>query len=697
MEYALTVTQQQQQFEFPQLDSGLTVLVFKKANDLDAYDSDYDELNTAKVSLMANISHYGSDALAENSMNSSDPNPSKRPTKVDVPNELSKVSMEQGSIIATLRNKLRKLKGKAIVDTTVSTHAIDLEMLKVDVEPIAPRLLNNRIVHSDYLRLTQEQAVILREVRPTGQTFTIVGNAYPLTRITTTTEVPSRKPIALEIDTPKPIVTLVYSRKPRKSKTTYPVCKSKVIKSVSANKKEPNSNCSKHMTGDRSQLTNFVCKFLGTVKFRNDHVAKIIGYGDYHIGNVTFLRVYYVDGLGHNLFFVGQFCDSNLEVLFDNTLASFVKCLKSKDEAQNFIIKFLKMIQVRLKTPICQIRIDNGTEFVNQTLREYYDKVGISYETSVARSSEQNGVIERQNYTLIEAARTMLIYSKALLFLCSSKPALQEITPTIISSGLVPNPPPLTSFLPPSRTDWDLLFQPLFDELLTPPPSVDHPALEVIAPIAEVVAPEPVASTRSPSSTTVDQDAPSPSNSQTTPETQPLVIYNGVEEDNHNLDVAHINNDPFVGSSSNIKQTHTLFESLRRWTKDHPIANVIGDPSRFVSTQKQLQTDAIWCFFDAFLTTVKTDEFGGVLKNKARLVAQGFRQEEGIDFDESFAAVKRIEAIYGDGEEACSGADRVVGRWFRRRLSREGDEGGVACRLWMAADGWDGRRWWWRR
>nr|GFB73140.1 hypothetical protein [Tanacetum cinerariifolium] len=71
---------------------------------------------------------------------------------------------EQGLIIAALRDKLKKLKGKAIVDTMVSTHTIDLEMLKVDVEPIAPRLLNNRTVHFDCLRLTQEQVAILRKV-----------------------------------------------------------------------------------------------------------------------------------------------------------------------------------------------------------------------------------------------------------------------------------------------------------------------------------------------------------------------------------------------------------------------------------------------------------------------------------------------------------------------------------------------------
>ncbi|GKB92711.1 retrovirus-related pol polyprotein from transposon TNT 1-94 [Tanacetum coccineum] len=77
------------------------------------------------------------------------------------------------------------------------------------------------------------------------------------------------------------------------------------------------------------------------------------------------------------------------------------------------------------------------------------------------------------------------------------------------------------------------------------------------------------------------------------------------------------------GSSSNVRQIHTLLEHLGRWTKDHPIENVIRDPSH----------------------SIKTDESGGVLKNKARLVAQGFRQEEGIDFEESFAPVARIEAI----------------------------------------------------
>ncbi|GKF33831.1 hypothetical protein Tco_0107031 [Tanacetum coccineum] len=92
-----------------------------------------------------------------------------------------------------------------------------------------------------------------------------------------------------------------------------------------------------------------------------------------------------------------------------------------------------------------------------------------------------------------------------------------------------------------------MLFQPLFDEFLNPSPSVDHPAPEVVTPINEVIALVLADSTGSPSSTTVDQDAPSPRNSQTTPETEPPVIPNDVEEDNYDIEVAHMGNDSYFG------------------------------------------------------------------------------------------------------------------------------------------------------
>ncbi|GJV75131.1 hypothetical protein Tco_1506715 [Tanacetum coccineum] len=161
----------------------------------------------------------------------------------------------------------------------------------------------------------------------------------------------------------------------------------------------------------------------------------------------------------------------------------------------------------------------------------------------------------------------------------------------------------------------------MFDELLTPPPSVDLPAPEVIALIDEVVAPVPAVSTGSPSSTTVDQDAPSPSNSQPTPETQPPVIPNKVEEDNPDIEVAHIGNDPYFGipipeilfdqsSSSDSIHTivhpdHQISEHNSKWTKDHPLENIIGELDRPVSTRLQLHEQALFCYYDAFLTAVE--------------------------------------------------------------------------------------------
>ncbi|GJS86551.1 retrovirus-related pol polyprotein from transposon TNT 1-94 [Tanacetum coccineum] len=242
----------------------------------------------------------------------------------------------------------------------------------------------------------------------------------------------------------------------------------------------------------------------------------------------------------------------------------------------------------------------------------------------------------------------------------SSGPGLHSMTPATSSSGLVPNPIPQQPCIPPPRDDWDRLFQPMFDEYFTPPSIAISPVQEAVALRAVVLADSLV-------STSIDQDAPLISIPSTQEQENSPNISQGFKE---SLKTLTFRDDPLheslheestsQGSSSNVRQIHTPFEHLGRWTKDHPIANIIGNPSHSVSTRKQLQTDAMWCYFDAFLTScpdkvllikikwiykVKTNEFGGVLKNKARLVAQEFRQEEGIDFEESFAPVARIEAI----------------------------------------------------
>ncbi|GJU40613.1 retrovirus-related pol polyprotein from transposon TNT 1-94 [Tanacetum coccineum] len=377
-------------------------------------------------------------------------------------------------------------------------------------------------------------------------------------------------------------------------------------------------------------------------------------------------------------------------------MAAAIGCVWSKDEAPEAIIKCIKNIQICLNVTVRNVQTDNGTEFVNQTLPEFYEKVGISHETSVARTPQQNGVVKRRNRTRVEAARTMLIFSKAPFFLwakaintacytqnCSlirlrynktpyelmhdKKPNLSFLHvfgslcyPTNDNEdlgkldakadiGLVSNPIPQQPCNPPKRYDLDRLFQPMFDKYFNPPPIVVSSVLVDDAPRAVDLADSHV-------STSIDQDAP----------------------------------------STSIPSTQDQEHSPIIWTKDHPIANVIGDPSRSVSIRKQLENDAMWCYFDAFLTfvepknfkqamtepswidamqeeiheferlevwklvlcpdkvmliklkwiyKVKTNEFGGVLKNKPRLVAQGFSQEEGIDFKESFTPVARIEAI----------------------------------------------------
>nr|GEV99929.1 retrovirus-related Pol polyprotein from transposon TNT 1-94 [Tanacetum cinerariifolium] len=286
------------------------------------------------------------------------------------------------------------------------------------------------------------------------------------------------------------------------------------------------SGCSKHMTGNRALLTNFVEKFFGTVCFGNNDFAVIAGYGDVVIGSMTIKKVYYVKGLRHNLFCVGQFFDKGLEVAFQKSTcfvrnedgvdlltddrssnlytialnkitSNSLACLLAKASSLqswlwhqrlshlNFatINNLVKKNLVRglpkmkfekdhlcsackqgkihqkhhksktafasnkplylLHMDLCgpmrfesingkryvlvvvddysrytwRVRTDNGTKFKNKTLAKFFDEVGISQQFSAARTPQQNGVVERRNRTLVEAARTMLTFVNLPLFL----------------------------------------------------------------------------------------------------------------------------------------------------------------------------------------------------------------------------------------------------------------------------------------
>ncbi|GKC25974.1 retrovirus-related pol polyprotein from transposon TNT 1-94 [Tanacetum coccineum] len=552
------------------------------------------------------------------------------------------------------------------------------------------------------------------------------------------------------------------------------------------------SGCSKHMTGNRSKLMNFVEKFIGSVRFGNDHLGAIMGYGDYVMGDSVISRVYYVEGLGHNLFSVGQFCDSDLEVAFrkhtcfvrdskgtdilkgshgtnlytisidemmksspicllskaskskswlwhhrlnhlnfgtindlarkdlvrglprlkfekdhlcsacqlrkskkfshrpksentnmevlhtlhmdlcgpmrvqsikgkkyilvivdDYSRFTWVKFLRSKDETPEFVTNFLKQIQVGLNKIVRYIRTDNGTEFVNQVMSKYYEGVGIFHQKSVLRTPQQNGVVERRNRTLVEAARTMLIFSKASMFLwaeavatalfgalcyptndsedlgklqakadigifigyapsrkvqasffiimapvhISSGPEPMSMTPGQFSSGLIPNQVHATNYVLPTDKDLELLFQPMFDEYFEVTRD-DEPVPSATAVNAQVVPPGTSVST------TFAQDAPSTSYSPSSSGIQPPVIHHDVAvgptikdtpitQATLHPSVNPVTREPGSAQSSSgdvsiaePNQANQPPAHLRKWSKDHPLDNIVGNPSRPVSTRK---------------------------------------------------------------------------------------------------------------
>ncbi|GKB22357.1 retrovirus-related pol polyprotein from transposon TNT 1-94 [Tanacetum coccineum] len=522
------------------------------------------------------------------------------------------------------------------------------------------------------------------------------------------------------------------------------------------------SGCSKHMTGDRSLLRNFIEKIMGNVRSGNDNFAAITCYGDYIQGNITICHVYYVEGLGHNLFSVGQFCDGDLEVAFrsktcyvrnlegddlltggresnlytisisdmaasspvclmskatstkswlwhrrlshlnfgtindltrldlvdgllkfkygkdhlcsacergkskkashppklvpsdhsklellhmdlcgpmrvalingkkyilvivdDFSRYTWVYFLHSKDETPKIIKKFISQAQLNYKAKVCKIRTDNGTEFKNATLKVHYEKLGIMQQFSMACTPQKNGVVERRHRTLVEAARTMLIFSRLPEFLWAE--AFDELT-TMASEHdcLEPvfqrfnNNTSSTDIMnTPSKEDLDNLFSPMFEEYF-----------------------------------------------------EKRII-------------------KCVEFPPSTPSTHI-------WTKDHPLDQLIGDLSKPVMTRQRLQTDSDVCMYALTVSTIKPknikefmadhswiesmqDELNQferlqvwelaprlegkniiplkwIWKNKCdaknimvrietRLVAKGYRQEEGIDFEESFAPVVCLESV----------------------------------------------------
>nr|GEX29903.1 putative reverse transcriptase domain-containing protein [Tanacetum cinerariifolium] len=553
----------------------------------------------------------------------------------------------------------------------------------VDVEPIFPRLRNNREAHLDYLRHLKESVETICDI----------------------------------IEEAKVVVQIVLWYL--------------------------DLGCSKHMMEDHSRLLNFVKKFIGTVRFGNDHFGAIMGYGDYVVGESVISRVYYVEGLGHNLFSVGQFCDSDLEVAFkkyssyvrdtngvdlikgsrgtnlytisiEDMMKSSPICLLSKasknkswlwhrrlnhlnfgtindlarkdlvrglpilkfekdhlcsacqlgkskkhihkPKAENTNLEVLNTLHMDLYSPM-RVQTINGKKYILVIVNDYSRFTWVKFLRSkdetpetVPRTPQQNDVVERRNRTLVKAARTMMIFSKAPMFLWAEAVATACYTQnrSLIHTRYHKTPYELVHNKKPDLTFFrvfepEILFQPMFDEYLEPPraerPDSPAQAVQVSVSSAGVAA-------------------------------KPHFM------EDHN--VAPVDNNPFVNvfapephseasSSGDISSTESPYVSqtlhhLNKWSKDHPLDNVIGNPSRPISTRKQLTTDALWCLYSSVLSKIEPKNFKSVTIEDCWFQAmqdeihefdrlqhgwwqKGYRKEEGIDFEESFALVARIEAI----------------------------------------------------
>nr|GEV19674.1 hypothetical protein [Tanacetum cinerariifolium] len=574
---------------------------------------------------------------------------------------------------------------------------------------------------------------------------------------------------------------------------------------------------SKHMTGNLKLLINFVWMFLGTVRFGNDHVAAILGFGDLQWGNILITRVYFVKLLGHNLLSVGQFCDSDLEVAFRrnacfirnlegvdylsrnrttnfytinlhemasrspiclmarasstkswlwhqrlshlnfdtiNDLAkkdlvtgfpkfkyhkehlcssceqgkskrashppkpvpnsrqrlhllhmdlcgpviiasiygkryvlvivddyshyTWVQFLRSKDEAPEVIKTFLKRISILFQSPVIIIRTDKGTEFKNQVLKEYFDCVGISHQVSYVRTPQQNGVVERRNRTLVEAARTMLIFSCAPLFLWAEAIDTACFTQnrSIIHCRFNKTPYELIN-----ERKLDISFLYVFGALCYPKNdredirklgakgdigffigySADSCAYRVynrrtkkIMETMNVTFDELLA-------TAFEQRS-----------SKPRLQNMTSGQISSGLDLTYAPS-TITTQQPTEGELDLLFEAMNQLRTDGDmcmyaltvstmepknVKEAMTDPAWIESMQKELlqfKMMDVWVLVPAsdnispltlkWIFKNKNDEENTIIRNKSRLVVRGYRQEEGIDFEESFAPVARMEAI----------------------------------------------------
>ncbi|GJV35239.1 retrovirus-related pol polyprotein from transposon TNT 1-94 [Tanacetum coccineum] len=503
--------------------------------------------------------------------------------------------------------------------------------------------------------------------------------------------------------------------------------------------------------------------------------APILGYGDLVQGNISIERVYSRRKRSQsNLFSVGQFCEADLEKTTssapiclmakvskpqalvmasksfpsqldyinllskkDVVIYTWTLFLRSKDETPEVLKDFLTMIQRNLQAPVISVRTDRGTEFLNKTLHAFFKEEGIEHQTSTPRTPEQNGIFERQNRTLVEAARTLSASKLPLFFWAEAivtawytqnrsiiipthektvyhiindrKPSIKHLYifgcicyltrdgENLDKMKEKGDPCILVGYSTQSKgyrvynKRTRLIVESIhlrFDEIkemsetsvandtsgLVPQrqkaSDYDNPDP---APELQNVSPSADTTSSSPTDNSIQKDTLPSTHIQ--PTSEPTTPTNVDAEENNDNQAEFTN--PFCtpvqeiaeSSSRNIgnSNVHTFNQpqdSKYRWTKDHPLTQVRGNPSKPVQTRRQLATDLEMCMFALTVSIVEPKNIKEAMADSAwieamqeelhqfdrlqvwDLIDKPFgKNEEGIDFEESFALVARLEAV----------------------------------------------------
>ncbi|GJW28570.1 hypothetical protein Tco_0045445 [Tanacetum coccineum] len=462
--------------------------------------------------------------------------------------DLNASLQEKALAITTLKDELRKLKGKSLVDNNVSNHPSDPELHQVNVEPITPKLLNKRTAHSAYIKHSQEEAAVLRDlvdhIKANYSLDPLLESACKYTKLIQEMLSKISKTCPSINSSGEQLVAVTLMNKVKRVRFTKPVTSSRNTK-----------------TSHTSNLASNKL-MLSSIGVKQSTRAS----GSQPLGNTKKDKI-------------------------QQTPSS---TLKNKVEAHH------RKVKSSLKNKDCVVA-PKGTAHVQ------HSKLNANYELKCVKC---NGCMLSDNHDLCVldfinnvnarwSSNCPLVFVTFGCFLqahdrrsLSAHQFRHKYLGTVkFGNDHVAKIMGYEDYQIGNVTISRVYYvegpgHNLFSIFQSP---------EVIAPIDEVVAPEPAVSTNTPSSTTVDQDAPSPSNSQTTPETLPPVIPNDVEENNHDIEVSYM-----------------------------------------------------------VIYKVKLIGSGRDLEDKARLVARGYRQEEGINFEESFAPFARLDVIEDFSRVCCS-------------------------------------------